>query len=112
MITDSQREKFSRILDLNWDCNRASDPQEKARLKQELEVAQKDLESDMGKDAYNRFMTAGRLMFSWAAATVRFQKLDLYLTYLAPIIQLSWTILMLLCLVSNNILFVNKLESY
>ncbi len=64
MLTDKQREIFSRVLDLNWDFKKETDPQKKQGLAWLLLKAKDELKSDMGQEAYDKFMTMGQKMFS------------------------------------------------
>jgi hypothetical protein len=64
MLTDKQREIFSRVLDLNWDAKREVNPTKKLELVQELTRAKDELKSDMGQEAYDKFMTMGQKMFN------------------------------------------------
>jgi len=64
-MTDEQNKKFSKIVDLNWEINCETDSTID-RLKKSVILNHmiEDLKQDMGEDAYNAFMNAGRRMFA------------------------------------------------
>jgi len=64
MMTETQREKFSKILDLNHEVNQESNPVKKWDLAMQLNAAKADLKSDMGAAEYDAFMDAGTRMFA------------------------------------------------
>jgi len=71
MLTDTQREIFSKLLDANWKKNRLYDRVTEKGPYQPIIDAEKEvvaltnkLHEAMGAEAFNNFMTAGREMFS------------------------------------------------
>jgi len=64
MLTDSQRQLFSKILDLNYDFNRETNNTKKFELFKELNAAKSELKESMGENAYNEFFDKGRRMFA------------------------------------------------
>jgi hypothetical protein len=66
-MTEPQRKKFSRILDVNWEikelqqAGKWANALEKVR---ELDSLKKDLRDDMGHKEYDLFIENGRKMFA------------------------------------------------
>lgn len=66
-MTDEQRKKFSKIVNLNWEINNQTDSEiEKFKKSAVLNDMIEDLKQDMGEDEYNSFINAGRRMFASA----------------------------------------------
>ncbi len=66
-MTDEQRKKFSKIVDLNWEIDNQTDSAiEKFKKSVVLNDMIEDLKQDMGEDEYNSFINAGRRMFALA----------------------------------------------
>ncbi len=63
-MTDKQREIFSEILDLNWECKIENNPTKKFNLIKKLGEKKTELKNDMGAKAYDKFMSDGQKMFS------------------------------------------------
>jgi hypothetical protein len=63
-MTNEQREKLRKIIDLNWDTSHETNPLKKYEMSKELNCLKKDLRNDMGHDEYDRFMDAGGKMFA------------------------------------------------
>jgi hypothetical protein len=61
--TEEQRELFNLILDLNYDASRETDKHKKQKLLFEVNVNLAKLETLMGSNAYNTFMSRGKAMF-------------------------------------------------
>lgn len=61
-MTDSQRELFSEIVDLNFEISEA----ESIILHKKYELNSKlnDLKGSMGDEEYNKFMNKGKAMFA------------------------------------------------
>jgi len=71
MLTEAQREIFSKLLDANWEVNRLYDRvTEKGRYQpiidaeKEVVALTNELKEAMGKEAFDKFMMAGKKMFS------------------------------------------------
>jgi len=71
MLTETQREIFSKLLDANWKKNRLYDRITEKGTYQPIIDAEKEvvdltneLKEAMGTEAFNNFMTAGKEMFS------------------------------------------------
>lgn len=66
-MTEQQRKKFSKILDVNWEIKELQeagkwvDAMEKVK---ELNALKKDLKDDMGDEEYDTFIENGRKMFA------------------------------------------------
>lgn len=66
-MTESQRKKFSKILDVNWEIKELQEAgkwvgaMEKVN---ELNALKKDLRDDMGHEEYDLFIENGRKMFA------------------------------------------------
>jgi hypothetical protein len=63
-MTNSQRLKLRKIIDLNWDISQETNPVKKWEMLQELNDKKKDLRDDMGHEEYDLFMDNGRKMFA------------------------------------------------
>lgn len=63
-MTNQQREKLSKIIDLNWDLSQEPDVMKKFEMARELSKLKQDLRDDMGHEEYNTFMENGRKMFA------------------------------------------------
>lgn len=66
-MTNEQRAKLSKIIDLNWDMHHETNLLKKFEMCKELTYLKKDLRNDMGHDEYDRFMETGRQMFAPAS---------------------------------------------
>jgi hypothetical protein len=70
MLTDTQREIFSKLLDANWKKNRLYDRVTEAGTypiidaEKEVVALTNELKEAMGAEAFDKFMTAGKKMFS------------------------------------------------
>jgi hypothetical protein len=63
-MTNQQREKLSKIIDLNWDLSQEPDVMKKFEMASELSKLKQDLRDDMGHQEYDTFMNNGRKMFA------------------------------------------------
>ena len=63
-MTNQQREKLSKIIDLNWDLSHEPDIMKKMEMAKELSKLKRDLRDDMGHEEYDAFMENGRKMFA------------------------------------------------
>jgi hypothetical protein len=63
-MTNQQREKLSKIIDLNWDLSQETDIMKKMEMAKELSRLKIDLRDDMGHEEYATFMENGRKMFA------------------------------------------------
>jgi hypothetical protein len=63
-MTNQQREKLSKIIDLNWDLSQEPDVMKKFEMSSELSKLKQDLRDDMGHQEYDTFMNNGRKMFA------------------------------------------------
>jgi len=64
MLNDKQNKIFSRLVDLNYEMNQESDPDEKSKLFIQVCQLKQELKEDMGEEIYNTFMNMGVRMFS------------------------------------------------
>jgi hypothetical protein len=64
MLNEKQQKLFSEILNLNWDYSHETKPSIKYELLEKLTDAKNELRSDMGKEAYDKFMSGGAKLFS------------------------------------------------
>lgn len=64
MLTETQREIFSRLLDKNYEANRERDGKKSLELHNEVAAIQKELKDSMGEEAFQAFMDKGRKMFA------------------------------------------------
>ena len=63
-MTNQQREKLSKIIDLNWDLSQEPDIMKKVEMTRDLIKLKQDLRDDMGHKEYDTFMENGRKMFA------------------------------------------------
>jgi|688.fasta_scaffold1369305_1 hypothetical protein len=63
-MTEEQRKKLSKVIDLNWDLSHETNPLKKFEMAMELSRLKKDLRDDMGHNEYDTFMDNGRKMFA------------------------------------------------
>jgi len=63
-MTESQRKKLSKIIDLNWDLSQESDIMKKFEIAKELSRLKVNLRDDMGYKEYDTFMENGRKLFA------------------------------------------------
>jgi hypothetical protein len=63
-MTEPQRKKLSKIIDLNWDLKSETNPIKAFEMAMELSRLKNDLRDDMGHEAYDTFMDNGRKMFA------------------------------------------------
>lgn len=63
-MTESQGKLFNEILDLNWEMKNETNSTKKYELLGKLIQKKINLKEDMGEEAYNTFMDAGRKMFA------------------------------------------------
>jgi protein-arginine kinase activator protein McsA len=66
-MTNSQRELFSKILDINWELKEAVDNEkyfQAVSLKDQLDEFIEELKESMGVEAFDTFMSNGRKMFA------------------------------------------------
>lgn len=63
-MTESQRKKLSKIINLNWDISHESDVMKKFEMAKELNRLKKELRDEMGHEEYDTFMENGRKMFA------------------------------------------------
>ena len=63
-MTEPQRKKLSKIIDLNWDLKSETNPVKAFEMASELNQMKNDLRDDMGHEDYNTFMDNGRKMFA------------------------------------------------
>jgi hypothetical protein len=64
MLTGYQRQLFSELVNLNWETNQEYPQTVKTALLNEYWRVRKELEDDMGKDEYNRYINGMRQMFT------------------------------------------------
>lgn len=64
MLTDYQRELFSKLINLNWERDQQYPKAVREALINEYWRVEKELEDDMGKDEYNRYVNGMRQMFA------------------------------------------------
>lgn len=64
MLTDYQRQLFSELVSLNWEMDQDYPRAVKTALTNEYWRVRKELEEDMGKDEYNRYINGMRQMFA------------------------------------------------
>lgn len=65
-MTEPQRKKFTKILDINWEVKELQESGkwvEALEKAKELNALKKDLRDDMGPEEYDAFMENGRKMF-------------------------------------------------
>ena len=63
-MTEAQRKKLSKIIDLNWDLKSETNPMKAFEMAMELSRLKNDLRDNMGHEAYATFMDNGRKMFA------------------------------------------------
>jgi hypothetical protein len=63
-MTEPQRKKLSKIIDLNWDISQEADIMKKFEMAKELSRMKKELRDNMGHEEYDTFMENGRKMFA------------------------------------------------
>jgi hypothetical protein len=63
-MTEPQRKKLSKIIDLNWDLKIETNQIKAFEMAMELSRLKNDLRDDMGHEAYDTFMDNGRKMFA------------------------------------------------
>lgn len=66
-MTEPQRKKFSKILDVNWEIKELQESGKWANAlekSKELNALKKDLRDDMGHEEYDLFIENGRKMFA------------------------------------------------
>ena len=63
-MTEPQRKKLSKIIDLNWDLKSETNPVKAFEMASELNQMKKDLRDDMGHEEYDNFIENGRKMFA------------------------------------------------
>lgn len=63
-MTENQRKKLSKILDINWDLKSEENPMKAYEMAKELSQLKNGLREDMGYEAYDTFMDNGRKMFA------------------------------------------------
>lgn len=66
-MTEQQRKKFSKILDINWEVKELQESGkwvEALEKAKELNALKKDLRDDMGQEEYDAFIENGRKMFA------------------------------------------------
>jgi len=64
MLTDYQRQLFSELVSLNWEMDQDYPRAVKTALTNEYWRVRKELEEDMGKDEYNRYINGMKQMFA------------------------------------------------
>lgn len=64
MLTDYQRQLFSELVSLNWEMDQDYPRAVKTALINEYWRVRKELEEDMGKDEYNRYINGMKQMFT------------------------------------------------
>jgi hypothetical protein len=64
MLTGYQRQLFSELVNLNWETNQEYPQTVKTALINEYWRVRKELEDDMGKEEYNRYINGMRQMFA------------------------------------------------
>lgn len=64
MFTDSQREIFSKMLDLNYEATKETDLLKKYELVKQLNAQEALLKESMGAAKYNEFIRRGKEMFA------------------------------------------------
>jgi hypothetical protein len=64
MLTDSEREIFTKMLDANWDAVMEKNQGKKQILKKVYSELEAELKTKMGEDRFNEFMSKGQRMFS------------------------------------------------
>jgi hypothetical protein len=65
MLTDYQRELFSKLVDASWEAdNTANSPLTRDLARNEYWRLKQELMSDMGMEAYLLFMAKGKQMFA------------------------------------------------
>jgi hypothetical protein len=71
MLTEAQREIFSKLIEANWNLNRLYDRVTEKGTYQPIIDAEKEvvaltneLRESMGKEAFDKFMSIGKEMFS------------------------------------------------
>ena len=65
MLTDYQRELFSKLVDVSWEAdNTANSPLTRDLARNEYWRLKQELMSDMGMEAYLLFMAKGKQMFA------------------------------------------------
>ena len=63
-MTESQSQIFREVLDLNWEFETSTDWTVKIELARKLSAKKKELATDMGQEAYDKFIETGRRMFA------------------------------------------------
>jgi hypothetical protein len=66
MLTDNQRQIFSKMLDINWNAVQEKDFTKKFKLYEDLAVLEKQLKQSMGEEEFNKFISRGKQMFAAA----------------------------------------------
>jgi hypothetical protein len=65
MLTDYQRQLFSRLVEASWEAdNTANSPLMRDLARNEYWRLKRELMDDMGVDAYNDYVEKGRQMFA------------------------------------------------
>jgi hypothetical protein len=64
MLTGYQRQLFSELVSLNWETDQNYPQTVKTALINEYWRVRKELEDDMGKDEYSRYINGMRQMFA------------------------------------------------
>jgi len=64
MLTNYQSQLFSELVNLNWETDQNYPQTVKTALINEYWRVRKELEDDMGKDEYNRYVNGMRQMFA------------------------------------------------
>ena len=64
MLTGYQRQLFSELVNLNWETNQEYPQTVKTALINEYWRVRKELEDDMGRDEYDRYINGMRQMFA------------------------------------------------
>ena len=64
MLTDYQRQLFSELVSLAWEMDQDYPRAVKTALTNEYWRVRKELEEDMGKDEYNRYINGMKQMFA------------------------------------------------
>ena len=64
MLTDYQRQLFSELISLNWEMDQDYPSAVKTALINEYWRVRRELEDDMGKNEYNRYINGMKQMFA------------------------------------------------
>ena len=64
MLTGYQRQLFSELVNLNWETNQEYPQTVKTALLNEYWRVRKELEDDMGKNEYNKYINGMKQMFA------------------------------------------------